>query len=320
MRVFVAGGSGAIGIRLVRSLVKAKHQVTALTRSPEKQQLIQNLGATPAVADALDAATLRRVVEAAHPTHVIHELTAIPSGGVRKASELVSTNRLRTEGTRNLLSAAIAAGAARIIVGSFALTHGFGRDAPQDVQDGVEAVQSMESQALEAGRSGHIEVIVLRYGLFYGSGNPATEKMISLVRRRMLPVVRGDHSLLPWINIADAVSATVAALDHGQPGGVYDIVDDKPISMTDVVQAMAKYNGARPPRTVPRWVMRLSAPYLARMMALRMSLSNQKARTELGWRPLFPTWVDGLTQCKTGTTPHPSGAFRRHRSPERTAP
>lgn len=220
MRVFVAGGSGAIGVPLVRSLVEAKHEVTALTRSPENQQMVRDLGATPVVSDALDGATLRTVVEAARPTHVIHELTALPSHGVRKASELVPTNRLRIEGTRNLLSAAIAAGATRVVVGSFAPMQGTSRDAPQGVQDGLAAVQSMESQILEASRGGLIEGIVLRYGLFYGPGNPATEKMISLVRRRMLPVVRGDHSLLPWINIADAVSATVAALDHGQLGGV----------------------------------------------------------------------------------------------------
>ncbi len=301
MRVFVAGGSGAIGIPLVRSLVEAKHWVTALTGSPEKQQMIRNLGAIPAVADALDGTTLRTVVQAAHPTHVIHELTAIPSGGVRKSSELEPTNRLRIEGTRNLLSAAIAAGAKRIVVGSFALVQGISRDTPQDLRAGLAAIQSMESQVLEASRSGCIEGIVLRYGLFYGPGNPATEKMISLVRRRLLPVVRDNRSLLPWINVADAVSATVAALDRGQPGGIYDIVDDKPASMTEIVRGMAEYAGARPPRTVPLWLIRLSAPYLANMMAMRLPLSNQKARAELAWHPRFPTWLEGLAQFKTST-------------------
>ena len=294
MRVFVAGGTGAIGVPLIRSLVGAEHQVTVLTRSPEKQRMILDLGATPAVADVLDDITLRTVVKAAHPTHVIHELTALPSGGVRKASQLAPTNRLRIEGTRNLLNAAIAAGATRIVVGSFAPAQGFGHDAPQDVRDGVTAVESMESQTLEANRSGHIEGIVLRYGLFYGLGNPATEKMLSTVRRRMLPVIRGDHSLLPWINIADAVSGTMAALDHGQPGRVYNIVDDKPASMTEVVGAMAAYAGARPPWAVPLWLIEFGAPYLARIMAMRLAISNQKSREELAWHPLFPTVHDGL--------------------------
>ena len=173
MRIFVAGGSGAIGIPLVRALVKSGHQVTALTRSQEKQQMLINLGATPAIADALDAAALQSVLQAARPTHVIHQLTAIPKDGVQRASDLDSTNQLRIEGTRNLLSASIAAGAKRFIVGSFAPLQGVSANAPQEVRRVAAAIDSMESQILEASQSGKIEGIVLRYGLFYGPENPA---------------------------------------------------------------------------------------------------------------------------------------------------
>ena len=126
LRVFVAGGSGTIGIPLVRALVEAGHHVTALTRSADKQQSLLGLGATPAVADALDAARLTEVVLGARPTHVIHQLTALPKEGARRASDLAPTNRLRIEGTRNLLAAAIAAGATRLIGGSFAPILGVG--------------------------------------------------------------------------------------------------------------------------------------------------------------------------------------------------
>jgi len=279
---------------LVRALVEAGHSVTALTRSPAKQPAIRALGAEPAMADALDAAALRRVVEAARPTHVIHQLTALPKGGVRRASDLAATNRLRIDGTRHLLDAAIAAGATRIIGGSFALMQGFGPDAPAGVREGVAAVESMESQILDASRSGRIEGIVLRYGLFYGPENPATENMIAAVRRRMLPVVRGDRSLLPCIHIADAVGATVAALDRGQPGAAYDIVDDRPVSMAEIVRALAEYAAAPAPIAVPAWVPRLVAPYLAHITSMRLTLSNDKARAELGWRPAFSSWRDGL--------------------------
>lgn len=294
MRVFVAGGSGTIGVPLVRGLVEAGHHVTALTRSPDTQQTLRALGASPAIADALDATALRTVVQVARPTHVVHQLTALPKDGVRRASDLAPTNRLRIDGTRNLLDAAIAAGATRFIVGSFAPMQGISPNAPQDIREGVAAVESMESQILAASRSGRIEGIVLRYGLFYGPANPATEKMIALVRRRMLPVVRGDRSLLPCIHVADAVSATIAALDHGPAGNVYDIVDDQPVSMTEIVRALAEYAGAPAPFTVPAWVPRLFAPYLAGITSMRLALSNEKARVELGWRPAFATWRDGL--------------------------
>lgn len=296
MRVFVAGGSGTIGVPLVRALVADGHQVTALTRSPGKKRALAALGATAAVADALDRAALREAVRAARPTHVIHELTALPKDGVRRASDLVPTNRLRIEGTRNLLEAAIAAGTRRMIVGSFAPLLGITRDAPRGVQEALHAVESMESQVVDASRSGKLEGIVLRYGLFYGPGNPATRAMLAMVRRRMLPVVRGDRSLLPCIHDDDAVSATVAALERGLAGGVYDIVDDRPVSMTEIVQAMAEYAGARPPLVVPAWVPRLVAPFLATITSMRLPLSNAKARAELQWRPAFPTWRDGLAK------------------------
>lgn len=296
LRVFVAGGSGTIGIPLVRALVEAGHQVTALTRSADKQQSLLALGATPAVADALDAARLTEVVLAAGPTHVIHQLTALPKEGARRASDLAPTNRLRIDGTRNLLSAAIAAGAKRLIGGSFAPIHGVGPDAPAGVREGVAAVESMESQILEASRTGAIAGVVLRYGLFYGPDNPATARMIALVRRRMLPVVSNDRSLLPCIHIADAVGATMAALERGAAGGVYDIVDDRAVSMTELVRALATFAGAPSPRTVPGWLPRLISPFLAMMTSLRLPLCNHAAKVALDWRLAFPTVQEGLAQ------------------------
>ena len=176
--------------------------------------MLRSLGATPAIADALDAEALRRVVVAAHPTHVIHQLTALPKAGPRSTRDLIPTNRLRIEGTRNLIAAASAAGATRFIGGSFALIGASKCGVPADAQEAADAVCSMESQILEASRSGALEGVVLRYGLFYGPENPATIQMIALARWRLLPVIRGDRGQLPFIHVDDAASATVAALDR----------------------------------------------------------------------------------------------------------
>ena len=118
--------------------------------------------------------------------------------------------------------------------------------------------------------------------------------MVALVRRRLLPVVRGDRSLLPCIHIDDAVAATVAALDRGAPGSAYDIVDDRPVSMAEIVETIATLTGSPSPIAVPAWVPRLLSPFMARMTSIRLPLSNEKARAELGWRPRFPSWRDGL--------------------------
>jgi nucleoside-diphosphate-sugar epimerase len=298
MKVFVAGGSGTIGAPLVRALVQAGHAVFATTRTPAKQSMISALGATPVIVDALDADALERAVTSAAPTHVIHQLTALPKAGVRRAADLEGTNRLREEGTTNLLRAAIAAGASRIIAGSFAM---FGNpssvvNSAASTKRAAEAVRSMESQILEASRNGAIEGIILRYGLFYGPDNPATEEMIAMVRRRRLPRLRHDRGRLPFIHVEDAVAATVAALDKGAAGSIFDIVDDHPASFSEMVTFMAEVAGAPRPLSVPEWLLRVIAPYLARLLTLDVRLSNQKAKRELRWMPMFPSYREGLRE------------------------
>ena len=296
MRIFIAGGSGTIGVPLVRALVAAGHQVTALTRSPNKQQQLRALGASVVVADALDRDALAAAVTAASPTHVVHQLTALPKDGPRRASDLDATNRLRTEGTKNLLEAAIHAGARRFLVGSFALQSNRGRATPATDAAALAATQSMEQQVLEATKRGAIEGVILRYGLFYSLDTPSMAAIVELVRKRRLPVVRGDQGQLPPVHLDDAVNATVLALDRAPAGGVYDIVDDRAVSMAEFVEAIATYTGSAAPIRVPAWLPRLVAPYMARVTSVRLPLSNARAKAELGWRPRYPTVREGLAE------------------------
>ena len=266
----------------------AKHQVTALTRTANRRDELRALGAAVAVADALNREALIAAVEAARPTHVIHQLTALPRGGPRRQGDLDATNHLRVDGTRHLLDAAINAGGRRFIVGSFGVlsARAPGAAAPDDA---AAAVRSMEDQVLDATRRGAIEGVILRYGMFYGLEVPSTVAMIDMVRKRRLPVVRGDGGQLPVIHVDDAVSATVLALDMAPAGAAYDIVDDRAVSLTEIVAAIAEYTGSPKPIRVPGWLPRLIAPYMARMTSIRMPLSNANAKAELGWRPAYPT-------------------------------
>jgi len=296
MKVFIAGGSGTIGIPLVRALVSAGHEVTALTRSEGKQAELRALGARATVADALDREALIAAVLTVRPTHVIHQLTALPKGGPRTPRDVEATNRLRIDGTRNLLDAAIGAGAHRFVVGSFAILSPRG-PVDADTEDrAADAVRSMESQVLDATKRGAIEGVILRYGMFYGIETPSTVAMIDMVRKRRLPAVRGDAGQLPLIHIDDAVSATVCALDRAPAGSTYDVVDDRAVSLSEIADALAEFTGSPRPLRVPAWLPRLVAPYLARMMSVRMPLSNARAKAELGWRPKYPTLRDGLAE------------------------
>ena len=295
MNVLVAGGSGTIGFPLVRALVRAGHQLTSLSRSTVRRRELIDLGVSVVQADALNRDALIAAVDAARPTHVIHELTALPKDGVRRSSDIDPTSRLRIDGTRNLLEAAVRAGARRFVVGSFAILsdRASGGTAPPD-SSAADAVRSMEKQVLDATERGSIEGVILRYGLFYGPDVPSTVSMIDMVRKRRLPVLRNDEGQLPLIHIDDAVSATVRALDHAPAGGVYDIVDDRAVSMSDVVRTIAEFTGSRSPLRVPSWLPKLIAPYMARMTSVRLPLSNSRAEAELGWRPAYPSMREGL--------------------------
>lgn len=309
MKIFLAGGSGTIGIPLIRALTAAGHDVFATTRTETKQDLLRAAGATPVVVDALDALGLEQAVGEAEPTHVIHQLTALPKDGPRRSSDLAATNRLRIDGTRNLLRASIAAGVTRFIGGSFALA---GAAVSHPTGDGTldetaEAVRSMETQILDAARGHAIEGIVLRYGFFYGANVPSTVALVDQLRRRRVPAIRGDHGQLPQIHLDDAVSATLAALDRGASGAIYEIVDDQAISLSDMVRITAAAVGAPEPLTVPAWMPRLVMPYVARLLDVRVPWSNLKAREGLGWKPRFPTMADGLREFA------PAGQANRER-------
>jgi nucleoside-diphosphate-sugar epimerase len=296
VRILIAGGSGTIGLPLVRALAASGHEVSALARSAARQPDVDRLGGSLVVADALNRAAVMAAVRQLRPTHVIHQLTALPKDGPRRRGDLHATNRLRVDGTRHLLEAAIQAGARRFVVGSFALLASREAVARGPEDEAAAAVRSMEHQVLEATRNGAIGGVVLRYGLFYGPDVPSTVSMVAMIRKRRLPVVRGDAGQLPLVHVDDAVSATVCALDAAPAGAIYDIVDDQPMSLSGVVRAIAASTGSAAPLQVPAWLPRLVAPYFAGLTSMRLSLSNARARQELGWRPRYSTVREGLAQ------------------------
>ena len=311
MRVFVAGATGTLGVPLVRALVARGHQVTGLTRSSDKRDMLKQMGADVAVADALDAASLEQAVRAAKPDCVFHLLTAIPKNAPMRASDMKQTNVLRTTGTANLLKASISAGAKRIVAESMIFAYGFGdhglepktetdelqaREPESWLQEMADALHSLEQQLLNASSAGSIESIVLRYGLFYGAESPSTKYMVNMLRRRLMPIVTGGRGVSSWIHISDAVSATIAAMERGRAGELYNIVDDEPVGMNEWMVAAASAVGAKPPLSIPRWLLRLLTPYVSVVVSTRLKVSNEKAKRELGWHPQYPTYREGLRE------------------------
>jgi nucleoside-diphosphate-sugar epimerase len=315
MRIFVAGATGALGRRLVPLLVSAGHQVTAMTRSPGKTAGLRAAGAAPVVADALDRDDLLRVVAAARPEVVVHQLTDLAGTTNLKKFDagFAATNRLRTEGTDNLLAAARAAGARRLVAQSFA-GWPFARlggpvkteedpldpDPPAELRRTLDAIRHLEAAVL--GAEG-IEGVVLRYGGFYGPGTSAGVGgyLLDDLRRRRLPIVGAGTGVWSFIHIDDAAAATVAAVERGAPG-LYQIVDDDPAPVSEWLPALAEAAGARPPRRVPVWAARLLAgEHGVILMTEIRGADNAKAKRELGWRPAYASWRQGF---RTGLGDH----------------
>jgi len=303
---------------LVRALVRRGHDVIGLTRTPSKRSIIESLGARAAIADALDGDRLAQVVGDVRPTHVVHLLTALPAAGPMRARDLAATNTLRVHGTANLLRAAIDARVSRLVAESFIGVYGrvdFDRPRGEDdaplvpVPDGgfreaALALRSLEDQLAQARASKQIETVTLRYGGIYGPDVPSLRALIHLLRARRVFLPRGAKGVMSFVHVDDAAEATVAALQHPSPSAVYNIVDDEPVPLVRFLDRLASAAGAPPPRTAPAWLFRLVAPLMAEAIAVRMPLSNAKAKRELGWQLMHPTVSDGLRDIALQPTVH----------------
>ena len=309
MRVFVAGASGAVGRPLVPRLIAAGHQVTGMSRSAQKAEAIRAAGARAAVVDVLDLEGRTSAVTEAAPEVVVHELTALPHRFEPRKKDLYdATNRVRTEGTRNLLAAARAAGTRRLVCQSIAFayrpesqprvldeTAALFTNAKPPFGPAAQAVAAMERMVLEAEG---IDGLVLRYGWFYGPGTfyAADGSTASDVRRRRFPVVGDGAGLFSFIHVDDAAAATVAAVERGSPGA-YNVVDDEPAAMRDWLPVYAEALGAKAPRRVPVWLARLIAGRMVADMATVLpGASNGKAKRELGWNPAHSSWRSGFAE------------------------
>jgi 2-alkyl-3-oxoalkanoate reductase len=307
MKVFLAGASGALGKRLIPQLVERGHRVIGTTRSEAKAPILQDLGAKPVVVDALDRDAVIKAVVDAKPDAIVHQLTALTDVDFRKFEKTFElTNRLRTEGTDNLLAAAKAAGIERFVAQSYAgwpyaRTGGKvkterdpldPRPAPQ-TRSTLDAIRHLETAVTEAGG------IVLRYGGFYGPGTSleAHGEQLEVVRKRKFPLVGEGRGVWSFVHIDDAAAATVIALEHGKPG-IYNIVDDDPAPVAEWLPYLAEVAGAKPPRRLPAWLARLvGGEHLVVLMDEVRGASNEKARRELGWEPAHNSWRTGFREA-----------------------
>jgi nucleoside-diphosphate-sugar epimerase len=323
MKILLAGASGAIGQTLIPLLTgknaEQHHEVYGTFRNPAHANRVQQLGATPILLDALDANAVGKVFAEIKPQAVIHQLTAIPPRiDLRHFDrDFALTNQLRTEGTRNLTTAAANAGVEKFIAQSFAgwpyarkgiclktEEDDLDSDPPPQLKTTLQALQTLEATVL---RESRFTGIVLRYGPLYGprtsislSGDGIAEgSVIEDLRHHKLPLIGQGTGAWSFLHVHDAATATVAALAQAQRG-IYNIVDDDPALVSDWLPYLAECISAKPPMHVPNAIARMVVgEHAVALMNDIRGVSNEKAKHDLSWTPKWPSWRQGFREALT---------------------
>ena len=311
MKIFVTGGTGAIGKFLLPQLLEMKHDVVALTRSAQKAVTLEDIGVSPVIADPLDKQALTAAVRRAEPDVIIHQLSALSgAGNFRKLDqEFALTNRFRTEVTDNLLAAARTIGTRRFIAQSYCGWPYAKKGGPVKTEEDpldpkppesftktLAGIRYLEDKIRSVS---YLEAFALRYGWFYGPGTGFGKggQVYKMVKKRKLPIVGGGGAIWSFIHIFDAARATVAAISLGTPG-IYNVVDDEPAKVSTWLPAFAKAIGGKPPYRIPHWLGELIIGKAGvSMMTQLRGCSNAKAKRELNWTPVYPSWRVGFVDA-----------------------
>jgi nucleoside-diphosphate-sugar epimerase len=302
MNIFVAGGTGAIGRYLVPLLVTAGHKVVALSRSVDSASPLASMGALPVFGDVYDQAQLARLVAESEAEVVIQQLTAF---GTQTGDPYAETMRVRIEGTRSLIAAARIAGARRFIAQSISFVCSpFGTgltdeetplylDAPSTIRAFVESVASLERQTMDAKG---MSATVLRYGWFYGPGTSWDPNgfIPRAIREGTYPIVGSGDGTYSFIHLRDAAAATVSVLAHNA-AGIYNIVDDSPVRLSEWLPFAANLLGAPTPghedvASARKRIGDIRVYYTNE----QRGASNAKAKREFNWQPALPSWRAGF--------------------------
>jgi nucleoside-diphosphate-sugar epimerase len=300
MKVLVAGATGSVGSRLVAQLVERGHEVVGTSRSASSADRLRALGAAPVVLDVLDPGATRDVVADTEPDAIVHEATALAGkNDLRHFDEsFAGTNRLRTDGTDNLIAAARETGVSRLVAQSYAGWPYAREGGPvkseddrldpspvPEMRETLDAIEHLERRVTDAGGT------VLRYGGLYGA---ADDVQVELVRKRRFPIVGDGGGVWSFVHLDDAASATVLAVEQGDVG-IYNVVDSDPAPVSEWLPALAEAVHAKPPRHVPRWVARLVAGDVGVVLMTEVrGASNAKARRDLDWTLRHPSWREGF--------------------------
>jgi nucleoside-diphosphate-sugar epimerase len=294
VKVFVLGGTGAIGRPAVTALVQAGHQVGALARSPQRAGELRERGVTPVLVSMFDTKALAAAIDG-HDA-VVNLASSLPSSSqFIRLRAWRENQRIRTEGSASVVDAALQAGVPRLLQESVVMLYAdqgdrwIDEDAPVDrypIAVGNHAAEASAARFTAAGGTG----VVLRFGLFYGPGAKHSEEFLAMARRHVVPLFGPKDNYLSSIHVEDGGRAVTAAL--GAPAGIYNVVDDEPLTKRAYADALAAAAGRR------AWVRGPGRAALLlghRTTSLTRSIraSNTRFKTATGWSPEYPSAREG---------------------------
>lgn len=300
MKVFIAGSTGVLGRRLVRQFLARGHSVLGLVRSEEGEEIVRSIGAEPCRADIFDPDSLRKVARGSDA--VVHAATSIPLKVRLKASDWLMNDKIRRDGTKALATCAGKIGAKLFLLESIVWLarpvdgSSFDEETPANPDNITRSMLEGEQIARGASEKFGFKLSVLRCGLFYSSDASHTRLFGDYLLRRRLPVIGKGDAVWSLLHLDDAAEAFVTVAEAGR-AGLWNVVDDKPVAVTDFLRYFARSLNAPPPRSIPAWLARIIAgKYAVSLFTQSVRTSNSLFRNELGWVPRFPSYKEGLDE------------------------
>lgn len=296
MKVFLTGGTGAIGPATVRGLLEQGHQVRAVARSDDKARQLRELGAEPVVVDLFDGDAVKGAVVGSEA--VLHLATNVPP--LRRMATKrgwATHNRLRTVAAELLVDAALAAGATTFVKESVTFSYPDRGDAwidettPPDETIALLRPTLAGERIMDRFTAGGGRGVVLRFGSFYGPTARMIDESFRLARWRLSMVAGKPEAYVSSIHTDDVASAAIAALNA--PAGIYNVVEDDPVTRREYLDVFAAAFGLHKLRPVPAWAMRVGGGSAAEAVIRSQRVSNKKLRDATGWSPRYPSVREG---------------------------
>lgn len=295
MKVLFTGATGVLGREAVPMLVANGHDVTGVARNRDDETWLDSVGARPRTVDLFDLDSIRDAM--AGTDTVIHYATSIPpQTAMTKRRSWETNDRLRSEASRSLVDAAIAAGVERFVQQSITFFYADGGDewldesspiAPQwEVLESALVAEENVDRFRNAGGTG----VTLRLSRLYGPGRASSDYIASVANRK-LPIVGAGTNFISSLHTRDAATATVAALSA--PDGTYNVSDDEPQRSADHMKILAERLEAPRPRRVPVWLARMVSGPAVALLTTSQRISNAGFKQATGWRPEFPSSTEG---------------------------